>query len=150
MRLLIDYIAITIMLIYQDYKSFLMKGIELPINVLIIIAVAVIVLIAIIAMFYPAWTGGSSTMTIEGAKSNACQILTESKKCSVATSTIGVVGFDANKDANHAIETQLDAAVSAGDTLSALCDNYYQINAVTAGTASQAEIRCKQLCGCSS
>jgi hypothetical protein len=75
-----------------------MKGIELPINILIIVAVAVIVLIALIAMFYPAFSSGSQTVNVESVKNAACQVLVTAKNCMAATTTINTPDFDADQD----------------------------------------------------
>ena len=112
-----------------------MKGIELPINILIIVAVAVIVLIALVAMFYPAFSGGSQVVTIETAKSQACRALI-ANKCPSAAS-VGVINFDANK--NGFTYSVITEAQTNGDTLLALCSNYLQ-------TTLDAD--CKKLCGC--
>jgi len=126
-----------------------MKGIELPINILIIVATAVIVLIAVIAMFYPAFNSGSVTMTSESAKSAACQVLVEAKNCgktTPATNTYGirVNNFDANKDNTPLAGTEAAypaACLPTGgnDNLARLCVCYYSITT---------EAGCKALCGC--
>jgi hypothetical protein len=125
---------------------FVMKGIELPINVLIIIAVAVIVLIAIVAMFYPAFTSGSGTVTLDVAKSQACRALTASS-CLVDPSKININNFDANK--NGTINPGLGdgsptcGVTASGDNLWTLCHCY-----LGTGTDAQGCQDCKTLCGC--
>ena len=139
-----------------------MKGIELPINILIIVAIAVIVLIALVAMFYPAFSGGSSVVTTESAKSAACQILVGPKKCGATTprptntSEITISGFDANRDgivgdnqkntinsgtgANFPTTCSSPPATNYDhDNLASLCICYYSITN---------ERLCKALCGC--
>ena len=126
-----------------------MKGLELPINVLIIIAVAVIVLIAIIAMFYPAFSSGSSTVNIETAKSQACRSLVAGSKCSatVFTYQIPVYKFDANKDGTSTTAGGTEAAYPAvacgvgvgNDNLARLCWCYYQLTT---------DAQCRAMCGC--
>jgi hypothetical protein len=125
-----------------------MKGIELPINVLIIIAVAVIVLIAIIAMFYPTFSNGSSSVTSDVAKSAACQLLVD-RGCGTATTLytykIPVYNFDANRDGDevNGAEDSYPAACGGtnpgNDNLARLCLCYYSITT---------EETCKALCGC--
>jgi len=124
-----------------------MKGLELPINILIIIAIAVIVLIALIAMFYPAFSGGSQTVSVESVKSAACQILVTAKNCNEYTKNINITNFDANQNGDldpgnsWVIGTSAcgSGAPANSDSLAALCDCYYQINS---------ESKCKALCGC--
>jgi hypothetical protein len=48
-----------------------MKGLELPMNTLIIVIVAVIVLLAVIVLFFGTWTG-IWTIDINTAKARAC------------------------------------------------------------------------------
>ncbi len=50
-----------------------MKGMELPVNVLVIIVIAVIVLIALVALFMVSWGQGSRGIAIDTAKNSACQ-----------------------------------------------------------------------------
>ena len=50
-----------------------MKGLELPMNTLIIVIIAVIVLLAVIVLFFGVWTG-IWTIDINTAKSKACTI----------------------------------------------------------------------------
>ena len=48
------------------------KGIELPINILVIVAVAIIVLLGVIALFYSAWFPGTVPVTSQAALTQAC------------------------------------------------------------------------------
>jgi len=126
-----------------------MKGLELPINILVIVVIAVIVLIAVIAMFYPSFSSGGQTVVVENVKSQACQVLVEAKNCgktTPATNTydIWVNNFDANKDNANLAGTEIAypaACLPAGgnDNLARLCICYYSITT---------EPDCKALCGC--
>ena len=73
-----------------------MKGVELPINVIVIVVLCLVVLLAIIALFFGVWTPGSTGITLEAAKNNACQMLISTGCGSV--SNIAVNNFDANKN----------------------------------------------------
>ena len=53
-----------------------MKGIELPINILVIVAVAIIVLLGVVALFYSSWFTGTGPVTSQSAVSKACSIAT--------------------------------------------------------------------------
>ncbi len=53
-----------------------MKGIELPINILVIVAVAIIVLLGVVALFYSSWFTGTGPVTSQTAVSKACAIAT--------------------------------------------------------------------------
>ena len=49
-----------------------MKGIELPINILVIVAVAIIVLLGVIALFYSSWFTSTGPVTSQSAISSVC------------------------------------------------------------------------------
>ena len=125
-----------------------MKGLELPINALIIIVVAVIVMIALIAMFYPAFLSGSSTVTLETAKSQACKALVEGNNCNTTQAVlwnIYVYGFDADKDGtnNPGPNTGANCQTSTSqDNLYMLCKCHFQIDPATDASS------CRKLCGC--
>ena len=76
-----------------------MKGIELPVNTLIIIILALIVLVAFSAFFLNVWRSGSQSITLEGAKNSACQIYV-SLGCTGSPSSVIVKNFDADQDEN--------------------------------------------------
>lgn len=118
-----------------------MKGIELPINILIIIVIAVIVLIALVAMFYPAFSSGSSTVNLEQAKSQACRSLVEGQKCIVPSGGLVAEITQLKKIMvdNYDVDNDGDINDPADDQLMALCALKYQIN-----TPSD----CRKLCGC--
>jgi len=124
-----------------------MKGIELPINILVIVAIAIIVLIAMIAMFYPAFLGGGAVINSETAKTRLCQIMVEAKKCNVNSETITISDFDADRDGKTdggsvwtlGTSTCADAAGTGKDNLASLCECYYSI---------KTEDNCKKICGC--
>ena len=115
------------------------KGVELPINILVVIAVAVIVLLGVIALYFGGFVTPAGVMTSEAAKEAGCQrVMRNPAGCiTVDPNTIlldgsmtGVPAFDANDD----------GTITAADTLQELCTNYF-------GVAT--ESGCRQLCGCS-
>jgi hypothetical protein len=123
---------------------------ELPVNTLIIVILAVIVLLGILALFSGVWNPSSTGLSLEAAKSNACQLLA-SMGCNGDTSSIVVNNFDANKDgaivggsafntANWADPKNCNADATSQDNLAALCACYY-------GKKTD-EPSCKSLCGC--
>jgi len=130
-----------------------MKGIELPINILIIVVVAVIVLIAVIAMFYPAFNSGSGILTLEAAKTQACQSIVEGLKCDtgIGLNTIIIYDFDADKDntkgttdagTNTGASCPTVGPPASNDNLYMLCQCYYQLS----GASLPSD--CRKLCGC--
>ena len=109
------------------------KGIELPINVLVIIAVAVIVLLGIIALYFGGFIGPAGAMSSEGAKVKYCGVLMKDLHgCStVDPDTILITDFDANDDGT---------CCDANDNLGALTRTFY---GATDAISSRA------VCGCS-
>jgi hypothetical protein len=106
-----------------------MKGVELPINILVVVAIAVIVLLGLIAMYFIGFTPFSTSISIEGVKNAACGELVR-KGCDDLTNTILTPGF--SSDGNTVID-------EATDNLDTLCENFYN---------RTSETDCKQLCGC--
>ncbi len=104
------------------------KGVELPINILVIVAIAVIVLLGLVALYFVGFNPFSTTAGLEGIKNKACQTLVQTNNCGVLTSTIQV-----NYDVND------DSQVTAADTLDLLCSNFY---------SRTSEAACKGLCSC--
>ena len=48
---------------------------ELPINVMVIVVIAIIVLLAVAMLFFNVWTPGKDTLALEAAKNSGCQKL---------------------------------------------------------------------------
>ena len=123
-----------------------MKGIELPINILIIIAVAVIVLIALIAMFYPAFSSGSLVLSSEMAKTQACRGLL-ANDCNIHPNGIPTYNFDANKNGiigSGDSGASCGSGATSGDNLWSLCVCQLQVPESVAGCT-----QCKKnVCGC--
>jgi hypothetical protein len=124
-----------------------MKGIELPINVMVIIVLVLIVLIALLTLFNSTWNSSQTGMTRETAKNNACGMLA-TLGCPDGTDKIFVKDFDANgngrlNDAGDVAQwsTSICRTSAAGDNLATLCICQY-------GITSESE--CKKLCGCNS
>jgi len=132
-------------IIYSDF----LKGIELPINTLIIIVICLIVLIAIVVLFFGTWNPGKGTLTQEAAKNNACQLMV-ALRCNVNPETIVVRDFDADRDGNLNTPGAGKGACGSpgqGDTLYMLCKCWYGISdAVPADFDKD----CKSICMCES
>ncbi len=123
-----------------------MKGIELPINTLIIIVIALTILLALIALFYGVWTPGSSGLNLDATKNTACHMLV-STGCS-DTTMVYINNFDADKDGNLNEQNSNigDCGLaSAGDNLFMLCKCWYNV----VGNDDDIELACKQnICNC--
>jgi hypothetical protein len=87
------------------------KGIELPINILVVVAVAVIVLLGVVALYFSGWFSGTAPMTLEAAKAQACNIASR-QGCGVGVDTLVTITVD------YGTATNLDT----------LCSTYYQID----------------------
>ncbi len=57
------------------------KGLELPINMIVVIAIAVLVLVVVAAIFGSQFGGGANTLTIEAAFTQGCSALRSGYQC---------------------------------------------------------------------
>jgi hypothetical protein len=109
-----------------------MKGVELPINVLVLVVLGLVILLGILALFYGVWTGGASGVSLESAKNSACQLLV-STGCNDNIQTIYTNNFDADKDGT--IDTDIGPGIGecndptdfSEDNLRMLCKCWYNI-----------------------
>lgn len=114
-----------------------MKGIELPVNVLIILVLGLIILIAVIVLVQNGSKPATDSVDLTTAKNNACQMLV-SLGCHVNPQSVRISNFDANKK----------DGLDAGDNLMELCKNYYLIDGSNDNYAS-VEDQCRvEICGC--
>ena len=126
-----------------------MKGVELPINILVIVAVAVIVLLGLIALYFSGFLGPAGTITAQTAKGKYCAMVTQNPNgCEylasggVDLSLIQVTEFDANQDGTiNAGNTFVwaDACRTKTDNLIALLKCHFGITT---------ERDAKKACGC--
>jgi len=121
-----------------------MKGIELPINALIIIVVAILVLLGIVALWMSGWGGGSQGVTVEAAKATGCGALMRSAGGCTGVTPANIF-YDGQNLVNHVLKFDADGDGTAGDAdgtdnLQSLCTRYYN-----AATPSD----CRKVCGCS-
>ncbi len=120
-----------------------MKGIELPISTLVIIALVLLVLLGVLSLWMSGWVGGAGSISVEAAKNSGCSLLMRNYQtcASVNPASIiydstnpccyGIVDYDVNQDGT--------TGTPGVDTLQALCGRYYG-----APTASD----CRKVCGC--
>lgn len=117
-----------------------MRGIE-AINVIILIVLAVITLLAVVILFMGVVK--TTNVNLQAATQSACLKLRD-LGClpGYDLSTISVENFDADKDGK---------LNGAGDTLSALCQNYYGCVLDSMGSGSNFQNCCSvRICSCSS
>jgi len=137
-----------------------MRGIELPINVLVIIMLAVIVLIAVLALYFGGFVQPASSMSLESARQQACTELIQKGLCGdkAGPLMIPIKNFDANKDGKlEYAEFVSGSGIYLGDNLSQLCINYFNCPTTTVTTGGQlsfqfevADQECcaKKVCNC--
>ena len=112
-----------------------MKGIELPINALIIVALALLVLLGIVALWMSGWGGGSQGITIEAAKAAGCGALMRSAG-GCTTVDPSIILFDGSTAG-----VPLFDVPGGADNLQRLCEYYY-------GVAAADLVACRKVCGC--
>lgn len=127
-----------------------MKGMELPINILVLVAIAVIVLIGLIAMYTMGIGPFAGNIGIQSALNSGCSALQREDNCGVNPNTIEVC-FDANKDGTTCC-WKSDDYVAATDTVAAHCGTSTPIDTLqdicTNYYGKSATNDCKALCGC--
>jgi len=112
-----------------------MKAVSLPVNVLVIIVIALMVLMVIVSFYFGMWNPTKLTVTQDLATKNACQIINPSY-CTLAyrSARVPVYNFDANKNGN--INDFATSPASCGDSptgivcfgqdnFEELCNHYY-------------------------
>ena len=127
-----------------------MKGVELPVNTLIIIVLVIVVLIALISIFYATYRPSQESMNMEAAEKLACQTYTGSS-CSQDLSMITISNFDANNNGKLNDGTGISgyepwsksancgSGATSGDNLATLCLCQYDKDSADA---------CAKFCGC--
>lgn len=103
------------------------KAIELPVNILVIVAIAVIILLSLVVTWGIGWNPFSSFMSISSLKSQGCSNFSYNYQCGIRGATTSDIVLPKNN---------YDAS-----TLLQLCQNY--LNASD-------EASCKIICGCGS
>jgi hypothetical protein len=106
------------------------KGVELPINILVIVAIAVIVLLGLVALYFTGFGPFSGVAGQEAIKNQACATLNPRAGCTDDPSTIPV-NYDVDGDGNIAI---------AQDNWQTFADSFY----ACAGDSACA----KRICSC--
>ncbi len=110
-----------------------MKGVELPVNVLVIISIAVLVMLGLIALYLASTPGGAS-INIRTATSVACSQLINQGGCDKDKFTT----LEDFSDILVGVDVGGDGDIS-NDNLEILCIEHYGINDA---------VGCKKLCIC--
>jgi len=105
-----------------------MKGLELPINVLVIVAIAIIVLLGVVVLYFIGFNPFSGSVSLTSLKSQGCSNFTLNYDCGRRGATTSNINLPGN---SYGVTTLQD-----------LCEDY--LNVTPANTA-----QCAALCGCS-
>lgn len=112
-----------------------MKGIELPINALVIVAIAVIVLLGIVALYFIGWNPFSGGVSLMSLKNTGCSNFSINFDCGSRGATPSDIILPPN---SFNLTSRSNAA---NKSLQALCENYFNIS-LNDGAA------CRALCNC--
>lgn len=115
-------------LLYRADKGLHMRGVELPVNTMVVFVLAVIVLLGILALFLGVWSPLPGAITPQAALNTACLRLVTTR-CDTDLTKIIVQNFDADKDGKTG---------GSGDNLKNLCLNYFNRDSTS----------CWDGCGC--
>jgi hypothetical protein len=110
-----------------------MKGLELPINMIVVIAIAVLVLTVVAAFFVGQTGGGVDTVRFESAFTSACTTWRTAYNCADTNMGLVPVNFKFSGQTQNANMDQM-------------C-KYKILGSTTTGTYSTTD--CQRLCGCS-
>jgi len=112
-----------------------MKGFQLPINILVVVAIAVIVLLGLVALYFRGFGPFSTTAGIEAVKNEGCMELNPRAGCTTDPETI-LIEYDVDADG-------IGDGTDADDNLEAFLNTTY-------GCGLQAEyLACvKRICAC--
>ena len=114
-----------------------MKGVELPINVLVIVAIAIIVLLGIVVLYFIGFNPFSGSISLTSLKNAGCSNFSLNFNCG----SRGTGGIGSPKDpADICLPTNTYLTSGcATNNLQQLCTNF-----LGASTPAQ----CRQVCGC--
>jgi len=117
------------------------KGVELPINILVVVAIAVIVLLGLVALYFIGFSPFAGATGLEGIKNEACRQYVQNKNCAGAVTAVTIPNYDADGD------TTIDEGsgwVTCADP--ATQDNLMSLCACQYSRTTEAD--CRKLCGC--
>ncbi len=130
-----------------------MKGVELPLNMMIIIAVVLLVLLGILSLWTGGWVGQTRSVDLETARAKACAELIR-RGCEPNVVGVQIDDFDADQDGRidpgnwittGCAETPPASIIHTADNLHMLCYCWYRIPLLP---TTEFQFKCKKLCGC--
>ncbi|HIG96899.1 MAG TPA: hypothetical protein HA230_00960 [Candidatus Aenigmarchaeota archaeon] len=113
-----------------------MKGLELPINMIVIVAIAVLVLVVVAAFFAGQLSGGINTIGASAAYGSGCNTLRTAYGCdSLQVSNIKIIGY-------NPYNVPVTAGTQyVGETLLTACQQNFK-------QSSMDNTACARACGC--
>ena len=108
------------------------KGIELPINTLVVVAIAVIILLAVAAFFMGVWTPSAGGMQALAAKNDACGKLMNIGCADASISDMEKIPFNYDYDGS---------GTTTDDNLFGYCQTQLR-------SSTDIKVDCKKMCGC--
>ena len=127
-----------------------MKGVELPLNTIVIIAIVLLVLLGVLSLWTGGWGGQALGVDLETARAKACAELIR-RGCDTSAVSVHIYDFDADQDGLldpgnwitvNCAEGPPGNAINRADNLAMLCYCWYGID------MSDLYNKCKKLCGC--
>lgn len=119
-----------------------MKGAELPVNMLIIVVLAVIVFIATVAFFMGVWGPSTGGVNVEAVKNTGCNRLVSSG-CGSTAITLEDVDDDGTRETLQDICNEYYGCLEAGDYVAPTT----AVPTPTYDTVAQQEC-CRDRCNC--
>ncbi|MFH1229372.1 MAG: hypothetical protein V1678_03030 [Candidatus Aenigmatarchaeota archaeon] len=113
-----------------------MKGIELPINILVVVAIAVIVLLGLVALYFVGFNPFSNSTSLTALKNKACSDFLLNYNCGKIN---GKTTSDVTLDSNN--------FGFSPNTLYGLCTSNKGLG-ISATVPADAEKDCAAACGC--
>lgn len=120
----------------------MMKGLELPLNMIVVIAIAVLVL-TVVAIFFTSQTGsGVDRIAMQGARADLCQKLTAVEGCPGPTTSSG-----GGTRVALGVMQNLETKVGTSSTLKSLWDLCTSLG-ISSGNQDNEINNCLVSCGC--
>ena len=112
-----------------------MKGVELPINVLVLVAIAVIILLSIIALYFIGWSPFGGFISLSTLKNTGCSNFSFNYACGARNATTKDICLPSNSYLTKPCRPDgTDAS-----NLFRLCFQYFNVSD---------DAGCREVCGC--
>ena len=112
-----------------------MRGLELSINVLVIITIAVIVLLGLVVLYFIGFNPFSGSVSLTSLKNTGCSNFSLNYDCGRRDAST----TDICLPKNNFLPAACTAATSNASNLYRLCTNFFNVTT---------DAQCKEVCGC--